>query len=63
MDHFTRVRAYKALATHYYDPNRLVLSLPPLAMHMAGLREALWHALIQRNYGANYLSHAQRAHT
>jgi sulfate adenylyltransferase len=55
VDYFTRVRAYKALATRYYDPNRLVLSLLPVAMRMAGPREALWHALIQRNYGANYL--------
>jgi sulfate adenylyltransferase len=55
VDHVTRVRAYKALATRDYDPKRLVLSLLPLAMRMAGPREALWHALIQRNYGANYL--------
>jgi sulfate adenylyltransferase len=55
VDHVARVRTYKALATRYYDPNRLVLSLLPLAMRMAGPREALWHALIQRNYGANYL--------
>ncbi|MCA9974690.1 MAG: adenylyl-sulfate kinase, partial [Anaerolineales bacterium] len=31
------------------------LSLLPLAMHMAGPREAVWHALIRRNYGANHL--------
>jgi sulfate adenylyltransferase len=55
VDHFTRVRTYKALATRYDDSSRLVLSLLPLAMRMAGPREALWHALIQRNYGANYL--------
>jgi sulfate adenylyltransferase len=55
VDHYTRVRAYKALAARYYDPNRMLLSLLPLAMRMAGPREALWHALIRRNYGANYL--------
>jgi sulfate adenylyltransferase len=55
VDHYTRVRVYKALAARYYDPNRLVLALLPLAMRMAGPREALWHALIRRNYGANYL--------
>src|SRR5215475_3443794 len=55
VDHYTRVRAYKALAACYYDPNRILLSLLPLAMRMAGPREALWHALIRRNYGANYL--------
>ena len=55
VDHFTRVRAYKALAERYYDPGRILLALLPLAMRMAGPREALWHALIRRNYGANHL--------
>jgi sulfate adenylyltransferase len=55
VDHFTRVRAYKALARNYYEPDRILLSLLPLAMRMAGPREALWHALIRRNHGANYL--------
>jgi sulfate adenylyltransferase len=55
VDHYTRVRTYKALARNYYDPNRIVLALTPLAMRMAGPREALWHALIRRNYGASYL--------
>jgi sulfate adenylyltransferase len=55
VDHFTRVRTYKALAQHYYDPDRILLSLLPLAMRMGGPREALWHALIRRNYGANHL--------
>lgn len=55
VDHFTRVRTYKALAQHYYDPGHIQLALLPLAMRMAGPREALWHALIRRNYGANHL--------
>ncbi len=55
VDHYTRVRTYKALATRYYNPDRILLSLLPLAMRLAGPREALWHALIRRNYGANYL--------
>ena len=54
VDHYTHVRAYKALATGYYDPHRMLLALLPLAMRMAGPREALWHALIRRNYGANH---------
>jgi sulfate adenylyltransferase len=54
VDHYTRVRAYKALASNYYDPDRILLSLLPLAMRLAGPREALWHALIRRNHGANY---------
>jgi len=54
VDHYTRVRAYRALVERYYDPDRTVLSLLPLAMRMAGPREALWHAIIRRNYGANF---------
>jgi sulfate adenylyltransferase len=54
VDHFTRVRVYRALMDHYYDPHRTLLSLLPLAMRMAGPREALWHAIIRRNYGATH---------
>ncbi|MEW6715895.1 MAG: bifunctional sulfate adenylyltransferase/adenylylsulfate kinase [Chloroflexota bacterium] len=53
VDHFTRVRIYKALVDNYYD-NNVVLSLLPLAMRMAGPREAIWHAIIRRNFGANH---------
>lgn len=55
VDQYTRVRTYKALAGHYYNPGRILLSLLPLAMRLGGPREAVWHALIRRNYGANYL--------
>ena len=55
VDHYTRVRTYRALAQRYYPSDRVLLSLLPLAMRMAGPREALWHALIRRNYGANHL--------
>lgn len=54
VDHYTRVRTYRALASRYYDRDRILLTLLPLAMRMAGPREALWHALIRRNYGANH---------
>lgn len=54
VDHYTRVRVYRALVENYYDPQKTLLSLLPLAMRMAGPREALWHAIIRRNYGANY---------
>ena len=55
VDHYTRVRTYRALAANYYSQDSLLLSLLPLAMRLAGPREALWHALIRRNYGANHL--------
>ncbi len=55
VDHYTRVRTYEMLARRYYDPSRILLSLLPLAMRLAGPREALWHVLIRRNYGANHM--------
>jgi sulfate adenylyltransferase len=54
VDHYTRVRGYKALVNRYYEPDRVLLSLLPLAMRMGGPREALWHAIIRRNHGANH---------
>lgn len=54
VDHYTRVRTYRALIERYFSPERAVLSLLPLAMRMAGPREALWHAIIRRNYGASH---------
>jgi sulfate adenylyltransferase len=54
VDHYTRVRTYGALVSRYYEPGSVLLALLPLAMRMAGPREALWHAVIRRNYGANH---------
>jgi sulfate adenylyltransferase len=54
VDHYTRVRAIKVLCDKYYEPTSTVMSLLPLAMRMAGPREAVWHALIRRNYGATH---------
>lgn len=55
VDHYTRVRTYKALVENHYDGARALLALLPLAMRLAGPREALWHALIRRNFGANHI--------
>jgi sulfate adenylyltransferase len=55
VDYYSRVQTYKILTEKYYDQARVLLALLPLAMRFAGPREALWHALIRRNYGANYL--------
>ena len=54
VDHYTRVRIYKALVENYYEKDSTILSLLPLAMRMAGPKEALLHAIIRRNYGANH---------
>jgi sulfate adenylyltransferase len=50
-----RVEAYEVLVDNYYDPSDTLLSLMPLAMRFAGPREAVWHAIIRRNYGATHL--------
>lgn len=55
VDHYTRVRCYRALVDNYYEPGTVVLSLLPLAMRMAGPREVLLHAIIRRNYGCTDL--------
>jgi sulfate adenylyltransferase len=53
VDHYTRVRCYRALLEHY-PKDHATLSLLPLAMRMGGPREALWHAIIRKNYGASH---------
>jgi sulfate adenylyltransferase len=54
VDHYTRVRCYEALLPHY-PQNTVKLSLLPLAMRMAGPREAIWHAIIRKNHGCTHL--------
>ena len=54
IDHFTRVRSYKQLLRRYAD-NSATISLLPLAMRMGGPREAVWHAIIRKNYGCTHL--------
>jgi len=53
IDYYTRVRCYQEVTRHY-PPNMMLLSLLPLAARMAGPREALWHALIRKNYGCTH---------
>ncbi|KZV85870.1 putative sulfate adenylyltransferase [Exidia glandulosa HHB12029] len=53
VDHYTRVRVYEALMPKY--PNGMAhLALLPLAMRMAGPREAVWHSIIRKNFGATH---------
>jgi len=53
VDAFTRVRVYEAIIKTY--PNGMAaLALLPLAMRMAGPREAVWHAIIRKNFGATH---------
>jgi sulfate adenylyltransferase len=53
VDHYTRVRCYQALLPTY-PANTAKLALLPLAMRMAGPREAVWHAIIRKNYGCTH---------
>ena len=54
VDHYTRVRCYQALL-HRYPSQTAMLSLLPLAMRMGGPKEAVWHAIIRKNYGCTHL--------
>jgi sulfate adenylyltransferase len=54
VDHFTRVRCYEQLLNRYPEQTSM-LSLLPLAMRMGGPREALWHAIIRKNYGCTHI--------
>ena len=54
VDHYTRVRCYEHLLSRYPEQTTM-LSLLPLAMRMGGPREALWHAIIRKNYGCTHL--------
>ncbi len=53
VDQATRVRCYQHVMPFYSD-NRAMLRLLPLAMRMAGPREALWHTIIRRNFGCTH---------
>jgi sulfate adenylyltransferase len=54
VDYFTRVRCYQLLVGKY-PASTARLSLVPFAMRMGGPREAIWHALIRKNYGCTHL--------
>lgn len=53
IDYVTRVRTYNVVC-NTYGKDFTYLSLLPLAMRMAGPREALWHAIIRKNYGCTH---------
>jgi sulfate adenylyltransferase len=54
LQHYARVRCYQSLL-HHYPTQTTQLALLPLAMRMAGPREALWHGIIRQNYGCTHM--------
>jgi sulfate adenylyltransferase len=53
VDHYTRVRVYQEVIKKFPQSTAMI-SLLPLAMRMGGPREALWHMMVRKNYGATH---------
>ena len=54
LHYYARVHCYQAIQKYYPD-NIAILSLLPMAMRMAGPKEALWHAIVNKNYGCSHI--------
>lgn len=54
LDYYARVHCYQAIRKYYPD-NLALMSLLPMAMRMAGPKEALWHAIVNKNFGCSHM--------
>ena len=52
-DHYTRVRCHQSVH-HYFPPDSHIMALLPMSMRMAGPREAVWRAIVAKNYGCSH---------
>jgi len=53
LDHYTQIRCYREIVKKY-PKNMILLGLIPMHIRKAGPREALWHAIIRKNYGCSH---------